>query len=43
MNHTTTFKNSLHWLDAHFEETLLIVFLALIAVVELMQELSADG
>lgn len=37
MNHTTTFKNSLRWLDAHFEETLLIVFLVLIAVVELMQ------
>ena len=37
MDNKKTLKNSLHWLDTHFEETLLIVFLVLIAAVELMQ------
>ena len=37
MDNKKTFKKSLRWLDEHFEETLLIVFLVLIAVVELAQ------
>ena len=37
MKDTINLKKSLHWLDLHFEETVLIVFLVLIAVVELMQ------
>ena len=37
MDYKKTLKKSLHWLDLHFEETILIFFLVLIAVVELMQ------
>ena len=37
MNHTANLKKTLRWLDLHFEETILIVFLALIAGIELMQ------
>ena len=37
MKEKKSLKKVLHWLDLHFEETILIVFLVLIAVIELMQ------